>query len=303
MKIEPVIATTTPKYPDKYDRDIKKILIASKPNRWIGTPLVGLLSAAVAFSLSGCTDEDLGSQGPDIPGTTIANPAVVKPTEYVLMGDVPSPYQQIFQGIHIPLFEFGDGTGGIGCMAITAPVFMTEEEAFEVIAAAFAEAGLYLFQPDGYRPDVNFPVTNIDGEEVDRNKTVQGTLSGDEMMMLGTHDLTVKFVSKEDVANWHEDIDDGPRISFSSFNIKQAAMTLVENNTAMAVFYDPVAGMVNYMEATRDIEQEDGESDEAFFARLDAIRDELHKNALAESELMLRKQVEAFIAWLFQMGG
>lgn len=80
-------------------------------------------------------------------------------------------------------------------------------------------------------------------------------------------------------------------------------MTLVENNTAMAVFYDPVAGMVNYMEATRDIEQEDGESDEAFFARLDAIRDELHKNALAESELMLRKQVEAFIAWLFQMGG
>jgi len=301
MKIKPVIATTIPKYPDKYDKDIKNILVSSKPNRWIGTPLVGLLSAAVTFSLGGCAGEQLNPHEPGAPGTVISNPAVI-PTEHILMGDVPSPYQEIFTGTYIPLFEFGDGTGGIGCMAITAPVFMTEEEAFEVIAAAFAESGLYLSQHASHRPDVNFPVTNIDGDEVDRNKTVQGDLRGDEIMLLLTHDLTVKFVSKDDVIRWKEDDDGTPRVSFSSFNIKQAAMTLAENNTAMVVFYDPVANMVDYS-ITYDIEQEDGESDDAFFARLDAIREELQKKALAESEQVLRKQVDAFIAWLFQMGG
>jgi len=302
MKIKPVIATTIPKYPDKYDKDIKKILISSKPKRWIGTPLVGLLSAAVTFSLSGCAGKDLPPQGAENPETVILTPAVT-PTLHILMGDVPSPYQEIFQGTYIPFFEFGDGTGGIGCMAITAPVFMTEEEAFEVIAAAFAESGLYLYQPAGQRPDVNFPITNINGEEVDPNKTVQGNLRNDEMMKLGTHDLTVMFVSKDDVIRWQENPDAPPTISFSNFDIKQAAMTLAENNTAMVVFYDPVAGMVNYLDATRDIEREDGENDEAFFARLDAVREEEQRKALAESEHMLRKQVEAFITWLFQMGG
>jgi hypothetical protein len=218
------------------------------------------------------------------------------------MGDVPSPYQEIFQGTYIPFFEFGEGTGGVGCMAITAPVFLTEEEAFEVIAAAFAEAGLYLDKPSGYRPDVNFPITNINGEEVDRNKTVPGTLLSNEMFKLWTHDLTVKFVSITDVINWQDDPDAPPTTSVSSYNIKQAAETLATNNTAMAVFYDPVAGMVDYS-TIFSIEQEDGESDEAFFARLDTIREEEQKKALAESEQMLRKQVEAFIAWLFQMGG
>ena len=122
MKIKPVTTTTTPKYPDKYDKNIKNILIKNKPNRWVGTPLVGLLSAAVTFSLSGCAGEELIPQGPETPGTAITTPAV-RPTEYILMGDVPGPYQEIFQGTHIPLFEFGEGTGGIGCMAITAPVF------------------------------------------------------------------------------------------------------------------------------------------------------------------------------------
>jgi hypothetical protein len=302
VKIEPVIATIAPKYPDKYDKEIKKILMTSKPARWIGTPLVGLLSAAVTFSLSGCAAEDINPHNPGIPETAITTPAVT-PTMHILMGDVPSPYQEIFQGTYIPLFEFGDGTGGIGCMAITAPVFMTEEEAFEVIAAAFAEAGLHLFRPDGYRPDVNIPVTNIDGEEVDPGKTKQGILWGNEMMTLGTHDLTVKFVSKEDVAKWHEDIDGGPRISWSNFDIKQAALTLAENNTAMVVFYDPVAGVVDWLAVTRDFEREDDDSEETFFARRDALWEEAQREALVESEQMLRKQVEAFIAWLFQMGG
>jgi hypothetical protein len=123
------------------------------------------------------------------------------------------------------------------------------------------------------------------------------------MLMLGTHDLTVKFVSKEDVIRWHKDIDDSPRITWSNFDIKQAAMTLAENNTAMVVFYDPVVGRVDWLAVTHDIKREDDESDEVFFARLDAIWEEEQRKALAESEQMLRKQVEAFIAWLFQMGG
>jgi len=298
MKIKPVTVEVIPNYPDKYNDNIKHMLITKKPNRWVSTPLVGLLSAAVSFSLVGCSNKNNNSHETETPGIEITTP-FIKPVEHILYGDVPGPYQHIFQGTYIPIFEFGDGTGGIGCMAITAPVFMSEEEAFEVISAAFAEAGLYFYEPTGYRVEVNLPVTNIDGDEIDPNKTVQGNLMPDGW--LATHDLTIKFVSRFDVADWHEDIDDSPKISFSSFNIKQAAQTLAENNTAMVVFYDPVAGIIDY-DITRGIEQEENESDEDFYARISAIMEEEHRKALAESELLLRQQVDAFIAWLFELG-
>lgn len=304
MKIKPVTTETKPNYPDKYNEEIRRILTTSKPTRWVGTPLVGVLSAAVALGLGGCVDIQDDPSAFETPG--LHTPSINEPSgliEHVLMGDVPMPTHYQFQGTYIPLFEFGDGTGGIGCVAIVAPVFMSEEEAFEVISAAFAEAGLHITRQVGTLEDVNIPITNLggrsDGQDVtDPNAIVQGSLKPDGM--LTTHDLPIAFVSTTDVANWHKDIDDEPRISWSTFHIKQAARTLADNNAGLVVFYDPVAGELN-RESLWDFEREDGESDEAYNERYRTFIIEKEKEALVESEQLLRQQVEAFISWLFEM--
>jgi len=296
MKIKPVIEATTPNYPDKYNENIKRILNASKPNRWIGTPLIGVLSAAVTLGLGGCADprdsEDNGANNP----IAILTPSVT-PTQHVLMGDVPAPTNYQYQGTYIPLFEFGEGTGSIACVAVTAPAFMSEEEAFAIIAAAFSEAGLLMTHYPGNIKDMTLPVTNLFGEDVE-NKTVQGTLTPDGK--LTSYDLPVAFVSTNDVHKWHKELGDGPYVSSSSFYIKQAAQTLAENNAGLVVFYDPAAGMIDG-EKWWGLEREANESDESFSARADAVREEVIKSALAESEKLLRQQVEAFITWLFDM--
>jgi len=305
MKIKPVTTELKPNYPDKYNEEIQRILVTSKPARWVGTPIIGVLSAAVALGLGGCAGEQLGTSGSEPPEDglpiVISTPSI---TEHVLMGDVPAPSLYQFHGTYIPLFEFGEGSGGIGCVAIVAPVFMSEEDAFEIISAAFEEAGLHLTRNVETMEDVNLPVTNLggrgDGRDLtDPNATVQGTLKPDGM--LTTHDLPVAFVSTSDVNNWHIDIDNEPRISWSNFYIKQAAQTLANNNAGLVVFYDPVAGELN-RDDFRDFEREEGESEEAYADRYRAFMIEREKEALVESEQLLRKQVEAFIAWLFDMG-
>ena len=290
MTIKPVIEAVTPKYPDKYGEDMRNVLSAAKPYRWLGTPLIGALSVTIAFGLSGCVNEQYVTAGvAPMPTTTIHGE---------MPGDLENCDTMLFATL-IPLFEFGVGTGGIGCVAIVAPVFMSEEEAFVILSETFREAGLTLHRNSETLDNINIPVTNIDGEKVDPGATLRGSLN--PQGLLDGLDLPVVFVSRWDVANWHVDIDGGPRISFSGFNVKGAAQTLAENNPGMVVFYDPVVGEVNY-DSLWELEREPGESDHAYGVRIDAALNELTSAALVESEQMLRLQAEAFIAWLGDNG-
>jgi hypothetical protein len=323
MKIRPVTKATAPKYPDKYNEEIRRVLMASKPARWLGTPLAaGMLAATVALGLSGCvtqadfarTGRNAGAQGsaeyPDAEPSSEESPDIL---DYVTMGIVAEPTPAWTDGVSeffdsiikrdvtssltavIPLFEYGEGTGAIGCVSITAPVFLSEEEAFAIIYAAFAEAGLELSKGGETLKGVSLPLTNMfDWDSTDdRYKTKRGEMAPDGM--LGEYDLPVVFVSTGDVEDWHENT--GVGASVSEYMIKKTALTLVENNPCLAVFYDPVAGSVNY-DKMWELEKEDGESDEDFYARWDAMAQEAASDARAESERLLRMQVDAFIDWL-----
>jgi len=83
------------------------------------------------------------------------------------------------------------------------------------------------------------------------------------------------------IRNWHQNLVGEPIIAGTSYNIINAARTLAENNPGIVVFYDPIAGYVDYTEMRHE---------------------ELAQAARDESEKMLRKQVEAFIAWLVDGG-
>ena len=194
----------------------------------------------------------------------------------------------------IPLFEYGEGTGAIGCVSITSPVFLSEEEAFAIIYAAFAEAGLDLRQGGETLNGVNLPITDAldQGDPNGRYSTTQGSMIPDGM--LDAYGLPVAFVSTRDVADWYDNT--GMGASVSSYNTRKTARTLAENNPYLAVFYDPVSS-VDYNKVW-ELEQEAGESDEDFQARWEAMEQEISQESQTESARLLRLQVDAFIEWL-----
>ena len=318
MKIEPVKTAPAPKYPDKYNEEIRRILLYAKPRRWVGTPLVaGMLSVSIALGLAGCdvtpgrpggaagsgTGSEYGAGRPSITeyttdGAPIQSPATQSSldipdiNEYVTLGE-PTPLPTPYYNMLIPLFEYGEGTGAIGCVSIVAPVFMSEEEAFAIIASVFAENGMSLSKGGATMEDANLPVTNIyDGRE-NCIRTTPGDFTPDGTLDEGN--LPVAFVSYKDIETWHEDT--GFAMSISGFDMKSAALMLAGNNPDLVVFYDPVAGNIDY-DKIWEVHMEDGESEDDYYARFDALVEESRQDALAGSELLLRLQVEAFIAWL-----
>ena len=320
MTIKPVKTAPTPKYPDKYNEEIRRILTFARPRRWVVTPLVaGMLTASIALGLAGCdvapgrpggaegSGSGSGSEGgrpvsnefvtdgvPTQSPSTPPSPNTPDILEYVTLGE-PMPFPTPYYNMLIPLFEYGEGTGAIGCVSIVAPVFMSEEEAFAIIASVFAENGMGFSRGGATLEGVNLPVTNIYewNDEEGCLMTKPGSLKPDGS--LEEEDLPVAFVSYKDVESWHEDTGFG--MSISSYNVKKAARTLADNNTDLVVFYDPVAGNIEY-DKIWEVHKEDDESEDDYYARFDALVEESRQAALAESEQTLRLQVEAFIAWL-----
>lgn len=302
MIIKPVERVPAPGYPDRYAQETRQILALSRPRRWIGAPLaVVLLSATVAMGLSGCA-EPLAPLGSPTPVSSPAVGATDVPggTDYITMGDMQAPFDSFgaLDETFIPLFEYGEGIGAIGCMSITAPVFMSEEEAFAILSAVFAEAGLDIEREPLPLQDPTIPVTNLfpTGNE-DNSATKRGDLDADGLLKFMEY-LPVEFVSAKDVETWHEDT--GEWGSVSNYNIRDAAQTLAENNPGLIVFYDPVA--LPDMEKLRNLERKEGESDEDYQARHEAVRTEEENEARAQSELLLREQAQALVEWLRMEG-
>jgi len=298
MHIKPVKHLPAPGYPDKYSEESRQALAAAIPRRWIAAPLAAGLAATVALGLSGCERATLGepAQTPIEPETveylTMGEVATVlipesytaETTEYLTMGTMPAPTvprtNPVPANVVVPLFEYGSGTGSIGCVSIAAPVFLSEEEAFAILSAAFAEAGLTLGRGAQPIKKANLPVTNIYfsfGEDPDKMKTKRGTLEPDGLVA----GLRVEFVSTQDIEVWHADT--GMMSSVSVYPLKQTAKILAENNPGLVVFYDPVTYW--------DIAKMGGSTGEFRYLPTE-------KEARAESEQLLRQQAEAFLRWM-----
>jgi len=284
MTVKPVENTPAPGYPDKYAEESRQALAVARPRRWVAAPVAAGLAVTVALGLSGC---DYATAGvPPIPMpetsvdyTTLGVPAIV-PTQaepnastqsYTLNETRPIP-----AGTAIPLFEYGEGTGAFGCVSIAAPVFMSEEEAFAILSAAFAKAGLELDQSAQTLKRANIPVTNVNYEDIKRTK--RGDLEPDGQLT----GLPVEFVSKQDVSAWEGNT--GTHSSVSLYAFKQTAKLLAKKNPGLVVFYDPVTYW--------DIAQGQGNHTGEF------TYEKTEQDARAESEKLLRQQVSAFLQWL-----
>ena len=303
MKIKPVETTPRPGYPDKYSSEVAKSIHSARPRRWVAAPLAGgVLTASILLGLSGCgyyiTD---GLPLPSPYQTGLGVGISPTPSEYITLGNMVAPTPTQFS--RIPLFEFGEGTGAIGCVAIAAPVFLSEDEAFAVLSTVFEEAGLTLDKASETLNAANRPVADLYSWEETGMTTVCEPLNSDGILRLDREGIPMVFVSAGDLDKWQRTGKDGEPMmvsSVSSYNVKGAAKALAENNDGLLVFYDPMARQ-DFSRLTIP-EQAAGESDEAYWARVDAVYIEEGQVARAASKGLLRQQAEAFLLWLRSEG-
>ncbi len=290
--IRPTKFYRTPKYPTAEAVNANPLLLRRVPKRWLAKPAVcAALTFTVTSGLFSCASSDTSSE------TTTAAEVATAPS--------------------VPLFEHGDGRGTYGCVAVTSPLFLTEDEAAQVIIDEASRLG-YEFTRGGTSVAAKLPntVPSAFGADTEKLGTTDGPLDPDGTVADG---LVFEFVSKDDLFAWETDDYDGPRASVSVYDVKDAATRLASNNTGVAAFYDPVAVLDDiYGEYDRILEEYAAkkglkfdenkgydltdEDYEAINAEYDVLYEKHKATQIEQSYEDLRAQVRDFIAWLEGQG-
>lgn len=184
----------------------------------------------------------------------------------------------------VPLFVHGNGRGSYGCVSIAPPVFLSEDEAAQVIRETAEEYGLSFTKKGTVAGDA-LPYTSLYEEMED---TYKGELPLDGYD--ASTGLGYLFVSRDDIVSWHKDT--GVYASVEFFDTKGTAEKLAATVKNTAVFYDPGT---------------DSDLRDRYFK--DAENPYIEENLAAymaaqktQAEEKLRAQVMDFIAWLQAQG-
>jgi len=139
MTIKPVKTYTPPAYPTYEESKQDAHLLERLPRRW-GKTLAPLLGTGILIQIvgTGCSQNDTQGKGVKI---TAVEPLGQKPK------NVADAVRAIPATRVAPILEdalANDGRGGFGCVAVSAPVFLSEDEAIDLIRAELEKAGLAL---------------------------------------------------------------------------------------------------------------------------------------------------------------
>lgn len=274
MNIQPLKSYKVPKYPEKKIVNYNKDILKTVPERWrknIGVCIA--FSSLLCITLTACGEKNGMNSKYNSSSNSTEGKDIVK-------CDV------------APLFEHGEGIGGYGCVSVAPPVFLSEEEAYQIITDEAKRNGLK-FQNNGEKlKNVQLPVTYTFPESVkiDPNDPEKSVLeykyekdkAGD--LELDGYDknkkVSFEFVSVSDFKQWIG--DSKVWASVETYNVLEAARTLrdgIQDRTDekfVGIFYDPIAHLP-IDEATKG--------------------DSITKREKMSEEL-LRKQVIEFISWL-----
>jgi len=273
-KVCPVRRQVVPHYPDQYSTQLNHLLLENKPLRWRAVPVTGVvLSAVVMLGLAGCGAVTLGS------------PNLLPTPDNITMGEVASP--PIYG---TPFFEHGEGIGVYGCMAVAAPIFLSEADAFAIIRDEFQKLNLTVVQSDA-TVTTRIPMVDTNGSDQPIN-TQEGQLVFD-FAVQGTT-IAMEYVSHDDLQAWESTPSQS---SVSTYPYKEAARALNNslNDTDLpnkhGVFYTP-AVQADYSELYTITDPDAWE----------AASEQLTLETQQRTEEALRAQVQDFIAWLSAQG-
>ncbi|NLL28390.1 MAG: hypothetical protein GX259_06310 [Bacteroidales bacterium] len=277
MKIKPVKRAKTPNYPVlEYYINNPELLSKSIPESWIKNKYVA--TSLATFILLGTAKSNL-----------FANQARIEISENYSSDSEDKIKNEIKDSVKIaPIFVHGDGLGGTGCIVVSPPVFISENEARLIIFNALEEKGIKFNTEDC--PEIKFKSAPI------ANDCYYGSADTDvpdaevELKMDGYNkelNLAVQYVSVGDFSKFKSN-----EFCFSSgrtINTKDAADIIREElikdgKTNAVVFYDPIAS-INF------------EGDwETYYKG--SNWEKYREKAVEESKKLLLAQVEDFLKWL-----
>ena len=182
-----------------------------------------------------------------------------------------------------PIFAHGSGFGGLGCVAVAPPVFVSEDEARKIIFDALLKENLKF-------DTVNCPFIEIDAQvpydehcHEDSNSVIKVPMDGYNP----EYNLAIQYISACDLHNFRLDdcwcgINIPVNLIFAAEYLQNEYKKKSKFHTA--IFYDPLTGTDPNHNSTKQ-EKEDEEA-----------------RSLEISRKKILAQVEDFIEWLKQEG-
>ena len=133
-----------------------------------------------------------------------------------------------------PIFAHGEGSGAIGCIAISSPAFLSEQEALKIIFDELLKEGIEV-------DSLNYPSLYFKM----RTKNILFRKSFDGFS--SKFNLAIEFISKTDCGLFSE--GGGGGFSLQGYNTKSSAELLIRelsniSKNNVVVFYDPLTEMI-----------------------------------------------------------
>ncbi|MEA4917622.1 hypothetical protein [Proteiniphilum sp.] len=264
MEIKPVHNSRKPDYPT-IELFIQYPVLLSRhiPSNWLKNKFVA--TSLMAFLVSGCGT-----------GTTRKSEAIeiVDSLEAYYsddddsLADIP---QSVVTNV-APIFAHGSGQGSTGCIVMSPPVFLSEEEAIKIILDKLAAEGYYFTRK-------NCPTFSFDGPP--KVYSIDGVVENPKIeLKMDAHnpdsEWVIQFVTTEDHYKFKSNL---LLSSISRYNTKHTAVNINEQlqkqrKMNAVIFYDPIPQITND-------DWQEGE-----------------KLAKKEAEKLLLAQVNDFIKWL-----
>lgn len=273
LKIEPVPFYKSPKYPTKAAILINPALLGALPQRWKAVPsLCVALTLTISTGLYGCAKDERDND--DEKNLSVSVP--VDGSDQGNDGNVLS--------VSVPVFEHGTGRGAYGCEMVAPPVYLSEEEALQIIREEAEAQGIDF--SDTQTIEGNFPATNIYyGDDEFETRKGEIELDGyDPDLKIG-----FEYVSTKDVEDWAKKTDYWCSVSIYDMKGTAERLSKVVENTA--VFYDPGADS----EAFEMNWEADADTRQAYLQQYQSEQKELMRENL-------RAQVRDFLEWLAAEG-
>lgn len=329
MKVKPVVYYKKPGYPAGADIQSHPELLKKVPDRWAKNSVV-LTALGMSLALCACAAPGGEGQGstvqggiePGGAGQNGMNPggrdrenagqaSASQDSESQSGRDSGGPEEDggteggtEGKGLVAPVFIHGGGTGAYGCVAVTSPFFLSEEEAYEIIKSEAESYGGIAFARETapVLEQVKLPESRLfSGQPV----TKQSVRNGDLYLDGADEDKNIafEFISRDDVYEWRKENEEAAA-TFTLYDVKGTAQQLRKElvsygpDMALGIFYDP-CNDVN-MEGVFDAMAQAEERGETF--DWDGASLEKKAEAREKSEKELRAQVRDFLDWLKGQG-
>jgi hypothetical protein len=222
MKIAPVKQYKAPEYPIQDMLAKHPELLKYVPKRWANAPVVLSALSLACFILS-------------------ARDSITAERTSATAGRV------------APIFHHGEGRGAMGCEAVVAPMFLSEDEARQVINEEAEKFGLHFKDENMAIRNVDMPIPDeLNGvllnARTNKPKTRKATLR-----LEGTdirRKVSYEYVSKKDLDDW--EIEES-KTSFSGTTYDfhaiaaalQEGLKAAQTNQSIGIFYDPCVSYDN----------------------------------------------------------